>query len=146
MDNVYQQIMSIATVIISGIDITAIISIVIYTIRQNVKNKKAFAKIYENMTKMTDMSQEQIQNAFKEAILPKNIRLDVSSKIETPIRNGLDSIKTYLEDTMKRVETGEQLILSILSLFSHVKKLPTDIQEQIEDYLETNTIEEIKIE
>lgn len=145
MDQIYSQILSIVTAIISGIDVTAIIGIIIYSIKQSISNRKAIAAIKAQVGEAIVVSRTQIEEAFKDAILPKNIKLDVSSKIEKPIREGLEFIKIYLQDELKRVDRGQQLILFILSQFSHINKLPEKLQQEITDYLEANTVEEIKL-
>lgn len=135
MDEIYQQMLAIVATIIGSIDIVAVIGVVLYAIKQRAAVKKAMK-----------LTSTQVEEAFKNAVLPKNIKLDVSSKIEKPIKDGLEKISTLISDKLKRMDEGERLILSILSLFSHVKQLPEDVQEQIEDYLEPDTTEEVKLD
>lgn len=135
MDEIYQQILTIVSTVIGSVDIVGLIGVVIYAIRQSVANRKAMK-----------LTSAQVEDAFKNAVLPKNIKLDVSSRIEKPIKDGLEEISLLLTDKLKRIDEGERLILSILSLFSHVKQLPEEIQEQIQDYLEPNTTEEVKLD
>lgn len=146
MDEVYQQIISIATLIIGSADIASIIGVIIYVIRAFVIHRKEIAAIKDDMTKALEINKQQVENAFKEAILPKNIRLDVSSKIEKPIKDGLQNIQLFLQQEQERIDKGQQLILAILSQFTHVKKLPEETQKEIDEYLEAYTVEEIKIE
>lgn len=135
MDEIYQQILTIVSTVIGSIDIVGLISVVIYAIRQGRANIKAMK-----------LTSAQVEEAFKNAVLPKNIKLDVSSKIEKPIKDGLEDIRLFLSDTISRVDEGERLILSILSLFSHVKQLPEEVQQQIQDYLEPNTTTEVTLD
>ena len=146
MSDIYQQIISIVTIIIGSVDITSVIAVVIYVIRQSIANKKSIASIEDKVQEFSKLNREQIEEAFKEAVLPKNIRLDVSSKIEKPIKEGLQNVQLFLQKEQERLDRGQQLILSILSEFSHVKKLPQEVQDEIEDYLEPATIDEVKIE
>lgn len=135
MDELYQQILTVVSTVIGSIDIVGLISVIIYVIKSAVANRKA-----------RQLTKEQVEEAFKNAVLPKNIKLDVSSKIEKPIKEGLEEIRLLLNDKLKRTDEGEQLILSILSLFSHVKQLPEEVQQQIQDFLEPNTTEEVKLD
>lgn len=135
MDSIQQQIVTAIVGTIGGIDILGIIGLIVVLIRQRVKIKKEIA-----------ITKQCVEDGFKNAILPKNIKLDVSNKIEKPIREGLTDIKLYLQTNLERIEKGEQLILSILSLFSHVKQLPEDVQTQIDDYLEANISDEVKLD
>lgn len=135
MDEIYQQILTIVSTVIGSIDIVGLISVVIYAIRQGRVNMKAMK-----------LTSAQVEEAFKNAVLPKNIKLDVSSKIEKPIKDGLEDIRLFLSDAISRVDEGERLILSILSLFSHVKQLPEEVQQQIQDYLEPNTTTEVTLD
>lgn len=135
MDALYQQILTIVSTVIGSIDVVGIIGVIIYVVKANVTNSK-----------LAETTKETIETAFKDAVLPKNIKLDVSSKIEQPIKEGLATIQTYIEDALSRTNEGEQLILQILSLFSHVKQLPTEVQEQIQDFLEKDTTEEVTLE
>lgn len=135
INELYQQILTIVAGIIGGIDVIGLLGIIVYVAVHTRSTKKAIK-----------VTQEQIEIAFKNAVLPKNIRLDVSSKIEKPIREGLQEIELYLKEKIEHVEKGEQLILSILSLFSHVKQLSEDVRQQIADYLEPNIEKEIKLE
>lgn len=135
MDAIYQQIVTVIVAIIGSIDVVGIVGVIIAAIKNRINMKKEIAT-----------TKQQIEDAFKNAVLPKNIKLDVSRKIEKPIRDGLEDIKLYIEQALERIDTGERLILSILSLFSHVKQLPEDVQKQIEDYIELNTSEEIQID
>lgn len=135
MEQAYSQLLIIFSAVFGGVDILGLIGVAIYAISVSRTTKKAL--------KITDSS---VEKAFKDAILPKNIKLDVSSKIEKPIKEGLEDIRLYLRDVISKVTEGERLILSILALFSHMKQLPDEVQQQIQEYLELDITEEVKLD
>lgn len=126
------QAMGVLSLTIGGVSIGAVITLAIYLINAVIKNRREIA-----------VTKNQIEDAFKSAVLPKNIKLDVSNKIQMPIKEGLAQIQVHLSEHLGRVERGERLILKILSLFSHVDKLPKEIRDEIEDFVDDGvTIEE----
>ncbi len=102
---------------------------VIYAIRLSVKNKKNL-----------QITTETIEEAFKNVVLPKNIKLDISNKIEKPIKEGLLELSERVNGTLSRVEEGEKMMLQILTLFTHFQKLPDDVREQIEDFINEDAL------
>lgn len=135
MDEIYQQVLAIISTIVGSIDVAGIVGVIVYIVKSN-----------SSLTKIAETTKETVEQAFQDAVIPKNIKLDVSSKIETPIKEGLAKIQEYLNDNLAKVTEGEELILQILSLFSHVKQLPEEVQEQIQDYLEHNSSIEVSVE
>ena len=83
---------------------------------------------------------ETIEEAFKNVVLPKNIKLDISNKIEKPIKEGLLELSERVNGTLSRVEEGEKMMLQILTLFTHFQKLPDDVREQIEDFINEDAL------
>lgn len=126
------QAMGILSLTIGGVSISAIITLAIYLIRAIIANKKEVV-----------ITKKHVEEAFKSAVLPKNIKLDVSNKIQAPIKEGLAQIQIHMADKLERVERGEKLILKILSQFSHVDKLSKDVRDEIADFIDDGvTIEE----
>lgn len=132
MDALFDQLSGILSITVCGISVPTIIGMIIYCIRVAAANKK-------NLTITT----ETIEEAFKNVVLPKNIKLDISNKIEKPIKEGLEAVSDKLNGALERVEKGEQMMLKILTLFTHFQKLPDETREEIEDFInkETNTTE-----
>lgn len=128
MDAISSTVTSILGLSIGGVSVVTIIGMVIYCIRLAVTNKK-------NLT----ITKEAIEEAFKNVVLPKNIKLDISSKIEKPIREGLESIGIQVNSALERLEQGEQMMMRILVLFTHFQKLPDNVREQIEDFINKET-------
>ena len=135
MDYLSSTVTSILGLSIGGVSIVSILGMIIYCIRLALVNKK-------NLT----VTKETIEEAFKEVVLPKNVKLDISNKIEKPIKEGLQNIANVVNSSLERVERGEQLMMKILTLFTHYHKLPEEIQEEIEDFVNKETSEtEIKL-
>ena len=128
MDAISSTVTSILSLSVGGVSIISIIGMIIYCIRLALVNKK-------NLT----VTKETIEEAFKDVVLPKNIKLDISNKIEKPIREGLESIGIQVNSALERLEQGEQMMMRILVLFTHFQKLPDDVREQIEDFINKET-------
>lgn len=130
-ENISNQVMTILSLSIGGVSVASILGMIVYCIRLAIVNKK-------NLT----VSQTTIENAFKEVVLPKNIKLDISNKIEKPIKEGLALASEKISEVLERVEKGEKLMMQILVLFTHYQKLPEDVREQIEDFInEQNSVD-----
>lgn len=132
------QVMAILSITVGGVSIGSIVAMVIYMVR---KLRKANAA----MDKALTVTEDKIEQAFQNVVLPKNIKLDVSNKIEKPIKEGLQQITLSLEEQIKRIEQGEELILQILKEFSHVQKLPVETQQAIAEYVDGCTSKEVKL-
>lgn len=130
-ENISNQVMTILSLSVGGVSVASILGMIIYCIRLAIVNKKNLS-----------VSQTTIENAFKEVVLPKNIKLDISNKIEKPIKEGLALASEKISEVLERVEKGEKLMMQILVLFTHYQKLPEDVREQIEDFInEQNSVD-----
>lgn len=129
LDAISNEVFTILTTSVCGVSLTSIIGMVIYAIRLSVKNKKNL-----------QITTETIEEAFKNVVLPKNIKLDISNKIEKPIKEGLLELSERVNGTLSRVEEGEKMMLQILTLFTHFQKLPDDVREQIEDFINEDAL------
>lgn len=135
MDSISSTVTSILSLSIGGVSVATIIGMVIYCIRLAIVNK-------HNLTVTT----KTIEDAFKEVVLPKTVKLDISNKIDKPIREGLESIGDLLNNSLVRMERGEQLMLKILILFTHYQKLPEETRQEIEDFINTEASDiEVKL-
>lgn len=124
LDQISNEIVTILSTSVCGVSIATIIGMVIYIIRVAVVNRR-------NM----QIQKEAIEKAFQDAVLPKTIKLDISNKIDKPIKEGLLEISQQLNTSLEKVEQGERLMLSILILFTHFQKLPEETRQQITDFL-----------
>lgn len=133
-ENISNQVMTILSLSVGGVSVASILGMIIYCIRLAIVNKKNLS-----------VSQTTIENAFKEVVLPKNIKLDISNKIEKPIKEGLALASEKISEVLERVEKGEKLMMQILVLFTHYQKLPEDVREQIEDFINEQNFVDITL-
>lgn len=137
-EQISNQAVAILSISIGGVSIASILATAISLIKSMINLKKEGKQSKEETKQL-------IEEAFKDAVLPKNIKLDVSNKIEKPIKEGLEIIQQSVNDALARVDDMEKLILSILSQFSHVQKLPEDVQKKIDDYVYDGVTEEVQL-
>lgn len=141
MDNLQELIFMILTCTINGVSLVTIFANVITMIKSIRRMKKDIKKNADDV----QMSKTQIEEAFKEAVLPKTIKLDVSSKIEQPIKQGLAQMQEDNKQALEAIHQENKLILKVLSQFSHVQKLSEADQEQIADIVNDEVVEEVKL-
>lgn len=133
-EGITEQVQAILTYSIGGVTISALLGLIVYAIAQ-----------LRTVVKEAKLNKTQISTAFKDAILPKTLKLDVSSKIEKPIQDGINKLSTILSEKLEKISKGEVLMLSILKQFSHVKQLPEELQQQINEYLDDSEAEEVSL-
>lgn len=126
--------MNILSLSVGGVSIASIIAMVFYMVRSFAKNRKQI-----------QVTKESIEQAFKDAVLPKTIKLDVSSKIQTPIKEGLAEIEATINEDLTKLREGQQYILEILTLFTHFSKLSEEERNKILEYIEKQTSEEVSL-
>lgn len=120
---------------IMGISLGAILSLAIYCIRYIIRSKKDIK-----------ITKESIEDAFKNVVLPKDLRINLSNKIDPAIK---EALKKYLEPITKaynKIAIQNQLMLSIMSKFSHTEKLTEQEQQLLHDLLKDMGSSEIDIE
>ena len=91
------------------------------------------------------MSKEYIETSFKNAVLPSKIKLDVSEKIEKPIAEGLAKMEDNQKEYLQKIHEENQLILKVLSQFTHTKKLSEEDQDKIKEIVGEAVTEEVKL-
>ena len=141
MDEFQQLILNILSLSLGGVSLATIIANVIYCIKAIRKNRKE-AKAAKDEVVIT---KEYVEQSFKNAVLPKTIKLDVSSKIEQPIKQGMARIEELNKEQLEQIHKENVLILKVLNQFTHVKKLSEEDQEAIADIVNEEAIEEIKL-
>lgn len=139
MDNLQELMLLILNASINGVSIITIIANVVYIVKSL---RKARKEIKQN-TKEVQLNKQQVEEAFREAILPKTVKLDVSSKIEQPIKEGLAKMQEDNKLALENIHEENVLILKVLSQFSHVQKLSEKDQEKISDIANDNVTETI---
>ena len=141
MDGLSELFWAILSLSVGGISVGTILATIIYVVKSIRKSRKEQKQLEKNV----EVTKEQIQLAFKEAVLPKTVKLDVSTKIEQPIRDGLLQIRNDNKEALESIHEENRLILSILSKFTHVQKLPKEDQEAISDIVDKEVTEEVKL-
>lgn len=141
MDDIQTLVMYIFSLSIGGISLMTIFANVIYCVKSIRKNRKAIKKNEENIV----ASKSDIEQAFKEAVLPKTIKLDVSTKIEKPIKEGLTQMRNDNKEALDKIHNENVLVLKVLSQFTHIKKLSQEDQEKIADIINEEVTEEVTL-
>ena len=141
MDNIQNTILFIFSLSVGGVSILTILADVIYCVKSIKKMHKVVKKNEQDIL----MSKEDIENAFKEAVLPKTIKLDVSSKIEKPIKEGLNQMRNDNKEALAKIHEENVLILKVLNQFTHIKKLSEEDQEKIADIINAEVTEEVTL-
>lgn len=141
MDGLSELFWAILSLSVGGISVGTILTTVIYVVKSIRKSRKE-QKLQEENIKVT---KEQIEQSFKEAVLPKTIKLDISTKIEQPIKQGLQQIRDDNKEALESIHEENRLILTVLSKFTHVQKLSKEDQEAIADIVGKEVTEEIQL-
>lgn len=141
MDEVQDLVLFIFSLSVGGISVLTILADVIYCVKSIRKMRKAVKKNEEDIV----VSKSNIEQAFKEAVLPKTIKLDVSTKIEKPIKEGLTQMRDDNKEALEKIHEENVLILKILNQFTHVKKLSDEDQEKIADIINEEVTEEVTL-
>lgn len=141
MDGWQDVLMAVLSMSVGGVSLITAIANVIYCIKAV---RRARQDIKQN-TKEVQLNKENVEQAFKNAILPKTIKLDVSSKIEQPIKEGMNKIEQINKEQLDQLHKENVLILKVMSQFTHVKKLSEEDQEAIADIVNEEVTEEVKL-
>lgn len=120
-------LLSILSLSIGGVSITTIIA--------------AFIVLAKKI-KSVSLTKDYVEKAFEKAVLPANVKIDISQKIIPLVKQALadiqENLKRYIEENMQEVEIMKEelkLVLSILSKFSHCQQLTEDEQKLLHDLI-----------
>lgn len=144
-DQFSAQITQILSMTIGGVSVGTIIAAVIYCIKSIKSMRKDAANDKIETDKKLKITTDVIEQSFKNAVLPQKIKLDISSKIEKPIKDGLTKIAETQEEQLLAIHNELLLILKILSKFSHTQKLTDEEQEALKEITGETSVEEIKL-
>ena len=144
-DQFSTQITQILSMTIGGVSVGTIIAAVIYCIKSIKSIRKDTAKNKTDTDEQLKITKDFIEQSFKNAVLPQKIKLDISSKIEKPIKDGLTKIAETQEEQLLAIHNELLLILKILSKFSHTQKLTDEEQEALKEITGETSVEEIKL-
>lgn len=141
MDGWQDVLFSILGLSISGVSVATVLANAIYCVKA-IKRARKETKVAKDEIIVT---KKYVEQAFKDAVLPKTIKLDVSSKIEKPIRDGLAQMRDDNKEALEQIHKENVLILKVLNQFTHTKKLSEADQEAIADIVNEETTEEVKL-
>lgn len=141
MDGWQDVLFSILGLSISGVSVATVLANVIYCVKAIKRARKETKAAKDEII----VTKEYVEQAFKNAVLPKTIKLDVSSKIEKPIRDGLAQMRDDNKEALEQIHKENVLILKVLNQFTHTKKLSEADQEAIADIVNEETTEEVKL-
>lgn len=141
LDTISQYAMEILSISFSGISLGSILFMSIYTIIQSRRNRTELLK----SKKSIELSDEKVESAFKNAILPSKIKLDISGKITQPLEDGFNKIKSELTAKYEEMEKGMHMILAILSKFNHIAQLSDSEKDELQDLLGNTVVVEEKL-
>ena len=131
MDAITNNIMTILSFTIGGVSLVSIICSVIWVLRQVVKVRKD-----------GKLTKESIEAAFKEAVLPKTVKLDISNKIEEPIRLGFEKISAQVTSRLANLESEIVIALKILAKLTHANALSEEDKDTLDRILNDVSISE----
>lgn len=145
LDQFSEQIMQILNLSICGVSLATILANVIYCIRSIRRAAREAKRNKEDVDKRLEVSKEQIEEAFKNAVLPSKIKLDISSKIEKPIKEGIEKMEENNKEYLQSIKEQNLLILKILSKFTHTKQLTEEEQEELKEIIGESKTEEVEL-
>lgn len=144
-DAIAEQVMQILSLSLCGVSVVTILANVIYCVKSIHRAAKKAKNDKDEFQKQLNVSKEYIENAFKSAVLPQKIKLDVSSKIEKPIKEGLEKMEENQKDYLSKIHEENVMILKILSKFTHVNKLTEEELDELKLLVGDNVEEEVKL-
>ena len=144
-DQFSTQITQILSMTIGGVSVGTIIAAVIYCIKSIKSIRTDAAKNKIDTDEQLKITKDFIEQSFKNAVLPQKIKLDISSKIEKPIKEGLEKIGDTQNEQLQIVKQELLLILKILSKFTHTQKLTEDEQDELKELTGDMVVEEVKL-
>lgn len=109
--------------------------------------------IFIKKMKSSSITKEDVEKAFTKAVLPANVRIDISQKIMPIVNQTLSNIKTEMKgflqenmDEVLKIKTMMILVLEILSKFSHTQQLTDEQKALLEDIVKcSDQIKEVQI-
>lgn len=132
---VEQIVTNILSYSICGVSIAVILGLLIDYIRE----KRRFRK-EKSLTKNA------IVEGFKEVVIPKDLRINLSKKIDPAIKEAVGEYMKPLIKYCQKMEAENLMMLKIMSKFTHVEKLTEEEQLFLSKLLNSEIESEINIE
>lgn len=132
---VEQIVTNILSYSICGVSIAVILGLLIDYIRE----KRRFRK-EKSLTK------DAIVEGFKAVVIPKDLRINLSKKIDPAIKEAIGEYMKPLIKYCQKMEAENLMMLKIMSKFTHVEKLTEEEQLFLSKLLNSEVESEINIE
>lgn len=132
---VEQIVTNILSYSICGVSIAVILGLLIDYIRERRRFRKE-----KSLTK------EAIVEGFKEVVIPKDLRINLSKKIDPAIKEAIGEYMKPLIKYCQKMEAENLMMLKIMSKFTHVEKLTEEEQLFLSKLLNSEIESEINIE
>lgn len=126
-DAIQASALEILSLSIGGVSLFTILAFTYYVIKFIRKFKKDNA-----------VTKDVIQDAIKEAFVPTNYKIDLSKKLEGPLKEGLQKIQENLDTELLTFKENLRVILSIVSKFNHVERLSEEDKQLLDKVLAEN--------
>lgn len=92
--------------------------------------------------KQVSLTKDYVEKAFEKAVLPANVRIDISQKIMPLVKQALidiqENLKNYIQENIEEVKIMKdeiKLVLTILSKFSHCQQLTDEERALLENLI-----------
>lgn len=105
----------------------------------------AYLKEYRKAKKEREVTKEAIVEGFKEVVIPKDIRINLSNKIKPVIREEIQTGLKPIVEAYNKLQSQNLIMLKIMSKFTHVEDLTDEEQKLLRELVEDNSISEIDL-
>lgn len=132
---VEQIVTNILSYSICGVSIAVILGLLIDYIRERRRFRKE-----------RSLTKDAIVEGFKEVVIPKDLRINLSKKIDPAIKEAIGEYMKPLIKYCQKMEAENLMMLKIMSKFTHVEKLTEEEQLFLSKLLNSEIESEINIE
>lgn len=105
----------------------------------------AYLKEYRKAKKEREVTKEAIVEGFKEVVIPKDIRINLSNKIKPAIQEEIQASLKPIVEAYNKLQSQNLIMLKIMSKFTHVEDLTDEEQKLLRELVEDNSISEIDL-
>lgn len=105
----------------------------------------AFLKDRSKARKEKEITKQGIVDGFKEVIIPKDLRINLSNKVKPSVKEAIGEYMEPITKAYQKLEAQNYLMLKIMSKFTHAEQLTEDEQTKLRELLKDESISEIEI-
>lgn len=105
----------------------------------------AYLKEHRKAKKEREVTKEAIVEGFKEVVIPKDIRINLSNKIKPVIQEEIQAGLKPIVEAYNKLQSQNLIMLKIMSKFTHVEDLTDEEQKLLRELVEDNSISEIDL-